>query len=160
MQQRAVRARKKMCVQVFLRRLWSGHSALSPSRLLAKLCARARRLRLAGAVAEHEAAEASEPNEAWAVTAAERRTVEAAWASGSATQLLALDEDTGLQLTRRDLRTLHGSSWLNDEARSAQQRVHAPFTCRSWLQSGLTRSCPPRFAGCELLFAAGGAARG
>ena len=128
MQQRAVRARKKMCVQVFLRRLWSGHSALSPSRLLAKLCA--------------------------------RRTVEAAWASGSATQLLALDEDTGLQLTRRDLRTLHGSSWLNDEARSAQQRVHAPFTCRSWLQSGLTRSCPTRFAGCELLFAAGGAARG
>ena len=143
MRQRAVRARKQMCVHLFLRRLWSGRSALSPSRLLAKLHARARRVRLAGAGGEHGADEAGVPTEAWAVTAAERAAVEAAWGAGSASQLLALDEDTGLQLTRRDLRTLRGSSWLNDEARSARHWAHATHGCAAPCFAAPAHVLPP-----------------
>ena len=124
MRQRAVRARKKMCVLLHLRRLWSGRGPLSLRRLLAKLRARARRTLRAGAGGESDDDEARH-REAWEVTAAERAAVEAAWAAGAATQLLALDEDTGLQLTRHDLRTLRGSSWLNDEARSARHWAQA-----------------------------------
>jgi len=125
MRQRDVRARKKMSVRLHLLRLWSGRNGLSVRRLVEKLRARARRALLAGAVDTREGDDASKHAESWAVTATERAAVEAAWGAGAATQLLALDEDTGLQLTRYDLRTLRGSSWLNDEARSPRHWASA-----------------------------------
>jgi len=142
MRQRAVRARKKMCVLLHLRRLWSGRGPLSLRRLLAKLRARARRALRAGAGGEPDDDEARH-REAWEVTAAERAAVEAAWAAGAATQLLALDEDTGLQLTRHDLRTLRGSSWLNDEARSARHWAHATHGCAAACFAAPAHVLPP-----------------
>jgi hypothetical protein len=105
-----------------------GTAALSPPRLLAWLRARGWRTRR-DAAAESVAEAGSQPA-AWEVTAVERATVYAAWAVGPASQLLVLlDGDNSLQLTRRDLRTLRGSAWLNDEARPAR---HWAFACAAW----------------------------
>lgn len=114
-----------------------GYAALSPRRLLARLRARGWRGRR-DAAAESVAEAGSQPA-AWEVTPTERATVYAAWAIGPASQLLVLLEgENSLQLTRRDLRTLRGSAWLNDEARPARHWHRVRRTL------AFSRAAPPR----------------
>ena len=118
--------RSRMQYVALLRRLW-GHASLSPRRLLARLRARV----TLGGLGDDDSPVDSESRRqpaAWEVSREEHAAVNAAWTAGPATELLVLLEDCGLQLTRRDLRTLRGSSWLNDEVRrdSTPRLVAAP----------------------------------